>query len=48
MQAQTFEAWFGFLARSELAESGPLYRITLKGEAFLSYIEALALPPRFF
>jgi hypothetical protein len=48
VQAQTFEVWFGFLTRSDLAEGDALYRITTKGETFLSYIEALALPPRVF
>jgi len=48
VQAQTFEIWFGFLTRSDLAEGDALYRITTKGETFLSYIEALALPPRIF
>lgn len=48
LQALSFEDWFGFLPRNELALVGVdgLYRITPKGMGFLSYIEGLSYPPR--
>lgn len=48
LQNLSFEDWFGFLQRNELAELGldGLYRIAPKGMGFLSYIEGLSYPSR--
>lgn len=48
LQSTTFEDWFGFLTRNEVAEVGidGLYRITPKGMGFLAYIEGLSYPAR--